>query len=157
MRASVIGRCFELPLLLATAASAEGAVVRALERACSLQLIVTDEAGRRRYSFRHAITREIIYAELLAARVRALHRRIARALERSAAPGPAPLEDLAYHYWAGGDARRTLHYNELAGDSAAALHAASDAHAFYTRARSFIEVGSPDYARLSAKLHAVRS
>ncbi|MEO7039547.1 MAG: hypothetical protein ABI186_05905 [Candidatus Elarobacter sp.] len=155
MRASVIGARFDLGVLVATVTCAEARVRAALERACSLQLIVADEPGCGRYSFRHALTRDIIYAELLSGRVRPLHRRIARALERTVAPGDASLEDLAYHFWAGGDARRALRYNELAGDHAAAVHARDDARTYYARAQSLIEIESHAYARLAKKLRAI--
>ena len=142
MRASVIGRRFDLHVLMATASCPETAVRAALEQARGLQLIAPDEPGGERYSFRHALTRDIIYAEFLAVRVRPLHRRIARALERAVRPGNMPLQDLAYHSWAAGDAKRALRYNELAGDNAAAVHAHENARTHYSRARSLIEVDS---------------
>jgi predicted ATPase len=155
MRASVIGRRFDLCVLLATSTCSEVQVRAALERACSLQLIVVDEPSCGRYSFRHALTRDIIYAEFLTVRVRPLHRRIARALECTVPPGVVTLENLAYHSWAAGDARRALLYNELAGDNAAAVHAHDDARKYYTRARSLIDVDSLVYARLTEKLRAM--
>jgi predicted ATPase len=62
---------------------------------------------------------------------------------------------LAYHYWAGGDARRALRYNELAGDNAAALHASADARMLYTRALSLADPDSASYARLEKKIGCV--
>jgi len=155
MRASVIGRRFDLCVLLATAPCAEDTVRGALDLAVHLQLVVADQSRRERYLFRHALTRDIIYAEFLAVRVRPLHRRIARVLERAAPHRRVPLEDLAYHSWAAGDARRALRYNELAGDNAAALCAHEDARTHYARARSLIEIDSADYARLTEKLRGV--
>ncbi len=155
LRASVIGRRFDVGILMATASSPEPIVRAALERAGRLQLIVPDQPGGERFSFRHALTRDIIFAEFLAARVRPLHRRIARALERVARPGNLPLEDLAYHSWAAGDAKRALHYNELAGDNAAAVHAHENARTHYTRARSLIDIDSSAYLRLTEKLQAI--
>jgi predicted ATPase len=155
MRASVIGRRFDLCMLMATATCSEVTVRAALERACSLQLIVTNAPGCERYSFRHALTRDIIYAELLTVRIRPLHRRIARALERTGRTADVSLDELAYHSWAAGDARRTLRYNELAGDNAAAVHARDDARRYYTRARSLIDVDSLAFSRLTEKLRAM--
>jgi predicted ATPase len=155
MRASVIGRRFDLCVLLATAPCAEGTVRTALDLAVELQLIVADQSGRERYLFRHALTRDIIYAEFLAVRVRPLHRRIARVLERAAPQRQVPLEDLAYHSWAAGDAKRALRYNERAGDNAVAVHSHEDARTHYARARSLIELDSADYSRLTEKLRAV--
>ncbi|HLY02910.1 MAG TPA: hypothetical protein VKR56_10525 [Candidatus Cybelea sp.] len=150
MRASVVGRDFDLQVLAAATARSETRVRAALEQACNLQLIRI--AAEDRYSFRHALTRDIIYAEFLGARARPLHRRIARVLERRRQFTQVPLEELAYHAWAGADARRALHYNELAGDNAAAIHAGTDARRYYERARSLTAVESAAYARLTQKL-----
>jgi predicted ATPase len=154
MRAAVVGRNFDLDVVVATATRREADVRRALERACRLQLVV--EIGADRFSFRHALTQKIIYAELLDARVRPLHRRIARALERALPFKEVPLEKLAYHSWAAGDVRRALRYNELAGDRAAAVHADEDARRYYARARSLTQIDSGAYRRVTQKLRAVR-
>ncbi len=155
MCASVIGRRFDVALLTATGSCTEAQVRVALERACTLQLIVADELDGERYSFRHALTRDVIYAELITGRTRPLHRRIVRALERIAAPADIPLDELAYHSWAAGDVRRAVRYNELAGDRAAAVYATDDAETYYSRARGVIAVESHAYARLTIKLRAV--
>ncbi|MBV8532044.1 MAG: hypothetical protein JO104_12070 [Candidatus Eremiobacteraeota bacterium] len=153
MRASVIGREFDLHVVVATATHSESHVRGALEHACRLQLVV--ESGGDRYTFRHALTRDIIYAEFLDERTRPLHRRIARVLERSSHSRDVALEELAYHSWAGGDARRGPYYNELAGDYAAVVHARDDARRYYTRALSLIDVDSAGYGRLTQKLRAL--
>jgi len=155
MRASVIGRRFHVAVLTATANFPEARVRAALERACALQLVVEDDAARERYAFRHALTRDVIYEELMKGRVRPLHRRIARVLEGMLSNGDAPLDDLAYHAWAAGDIRRGVRYNELAGDRAAAVHAREDARTYYARARGLLPVESGAYARLGEKLRTV--
>ena len=155
MRASVIGRRFDLSILIAAAPYAEATLQSALDRACRLHLLVADESVSGRFAFRHALIRDAVYAEFVGSATRPLHRRIARALERSLVAGAATLEDLAYHAWAGGDARRAVRYNELAGDNAAAVHAQSDARTYYGRARSLLDVDSPAYARLSEKFAAM--
>lgn len=155
MRASVIGRRFEVVVLTATASLPEERVREALGRACALQLVVEDDPARERYAFRHALTRDVIYEELMKGRVRPLHRRIARVLEQRAPGGDAPLDDLAYHAWAAGDIRRGVRYNELAGDRAAAVHAQDDARTYYVRARGLVPVESDAYARLAEKLRTI--
>lgn len=154
MCASAVGRSFELDILAEIAGIPEYSVCETLRRACDLQIVVSSGAGR--YAFRHALTRDIVYAECLSVRSRALHRRIARALERSRRSGATALADLAYHAWAARDARRALRYNERAGDDAAAVHATGDARRYYLRARSVIEIGSSAYERLNEKLRALR-
>ena len=152
MRASVIGRHFAVSVLIATTPWPQERVRAALARACDLQLLVVEGFRQDRYAFRHALTRDIIYAEFVSMPTRPLHRRIARALEKALPAGDATLEDLAYHAWAGGDAKRALHYNELAGDSAASAHAHDDARTYYARARSLVDLGTSAYARLTEKL-----
>jgi len=151
MCASVIGRRFEVAVLIATAVRTRTQIDDALERGCSLQLIEPDDAARERFLFRHALTRDVVYGELLASRTRPLHRRIARALEHPEVFADGAIEQLAYHWWAAGDARRGVRYNELAGDRAAALHAAVDALTHYGRALSLTRIASPEHARLTFK------
>ncbi len=153
LRASVIGRHFALRVAVAAAARPEAEVRLALERAHVLQLVVP--AGREGYSFRHALTRDILYAEFIGTRTRPLHRRIASVLERIMRSGEPVLEALAYHAWAAGDATRTVLYNELVGDNAAAVHAYDDARLYYARARSAVDVDSAGYSRLTHKLDSI--
>jgi predicted ATPase len=155
MRASVIGRHFAVRVAVAAAARPEAKVRLALERASSLQLVV--QTGRDVYSFRHALTHDIVYAEFIGVRTRPLHHRIAKVLERTLHCGEPVLEELAYHAWAAGDAARTLRYNELLGDNAAAVHAYDDARRHYARARSVLEVGAPAFSRLTEKLRTVEA
>jgi predicted ATPase len=157
MRASVIGRRFAVVVLTAAAGYPEVRVRAALEHACELQLVIADDPERERYAFRHALTRDVIYDELLHGRVRPLHRRIARVLEPMVQAGAAPLDDLAHHAWAAGDVRRGVRYNELAGDRAVAVHAGADARTYYARARGLVAVDSDAYTRLGHKLRAVET
>src|SRR4029077_16052574 len=65
------------------------------------QLVVEESAER--FAFRHALTREAIYAELLARERVALHREVAAALERQHAHALDGVVDaLAYHSWEAG-------------------------------------------------------
>jgi predicted ATPase len=157
MRAAFIGRRFRLALLAAVLALDEGRVRAALDAACELQLLVSENAPGNWYSFRHALTRDIAYEEFIATRVRPIHRRIGRALEAELEEGRVSLEDLAYHAWAAADSARCVRYNELAGDRAAAAFAAHDAARFYGRARAFVALNSHDYRRLSEKLETLHS
>lgn len=152
MRAAVIGRRFSVSVLAVTASCSESKVRAALDEACGLQLTAAETPTCEFYVFRHALTRDIIYAELPIAHIRPFHRSIAQALERARSSGSASLEDLAYHSWAAGDVARALRYNELAGDNAANVHAQVDARAYYIRARSLLEVDSLEYERLTKKL-----
>jgi DNA-binding CsgD family transcriptional regulator/tetratricopeptide (TPR) repeat protein len=128
--AAVIGRSFDLDLLAHTLGIPAASVLPALQRARAVQLL--EETAPARFSFRHALTRETIYGDFLAAQLGPLHRRIALALE--ARREEPPLDDLAYHWWAAGDDDRSPLWNERAGDAAAEVHAHDDAVAFYARA-----------------------
>jgi predicted ATPase len=154
MRASIIGRRFEVGVLATIVRCTEANLHAALEHASDLQLIAAEGSGDR-YVFRHALTRDIIYAELAAAPIRPLHRRVGRALEKRSSPSACSLEHLGYHFWAAGDGKRCLRYNELAGDNATAIHARDDARTYYARARSVAEVDSVAYTRLTQKLAAI--
>ncbi|MEO9096978.1 MAG: hypothetical protein ABI346_02255 [Candidatus Baltobacteraceae bacterium] len=155
MRASVIGQRFEVSLLTAICTCSVGEVRGALEWACRFSLIVPEQPEGRCYAFRHALTRDIVYGELLAERVRPFHGRIVRALERSVAADSVPLDALAYHSWASGETARASYYNELAGDRAVAMHGDGDARIFYSRAREAVPLDSPDCSRLCEKLRAI--
>jgi predicted ATPase len=146
--ASVIGRRFDIGVLTMTAGRASADIRAALECACTLQLLEADGGGER-FVFRHALTRDVLYAELLAARTRPLHRRIARALEMTSG---APIEDIAYHWWAAGDRRRGFRANERAGDRAAEIHAHGVALVHYGRALALADLDSEPYVRLSEKI-----
>jgi predicted ATPase len=153
MRVSAIGRDFDFRIAVAAARCAEPTVRCALERARDLQILVALETDR--YGFRHALTREIVYGELLSGQIRPLHRRIARTLEAAFESGEPVLEALAYHAWTGGFTQRGIRYNELAGDNAVAVHARKDARNYYSRARSLTEIDSSGYSRLTRKLYAL--
>lgn len=151
--ASVIGRRFDVAVLTATVTRTPADIRAALDHACGLQLLEADDAQGERFLFRHALTRDVLYAELLAARTRPLHRRIARALESTF---DAPLEDVAYHWWAAGDRRRGFRTNERAGDRAADVHANGVALVHYNRALGLTELDSACYTRLAEKIRLVQ-
>jgi len=148
-QAAVIGRSFDLDLLAQTLGSDTAALLPALQRARDFQLI--KEVSPTLFRFRHALTREAIYGNFLAAQVRPLHRTIAIVLE-SAAAERRSLESLAYHWWAARDAGRSAHYNELAGDAAGALHAHDDAIGYFERALETVDAISIARGRLLEKI-----
>jgi DNA-binding CsgD family transcriptional regulator/tetratricopeptide (TPR) repeat protein len=149
-QAAVIGRRFEAGILAHTLDAQVAAILPVLQRARELQIVAeTDEPAT--FRFRHALTREAIYDQLLAAQRRPLHRRIALALEAQSGPNAA-LEALAYHWWAAGDGERAITYGERGGDAAQALHAYADSLECYERTQSLLDPNGPDAARLHAKM-----
>jgi predicted ATPase len=155
LRAAAIGREFDCDLL-AEASGVTKARVRAALRAASAQhLIEPVEEVPGGYRFRHALTREAVYGELIAEQLRPLHRAIGAALERLASRRSTEPEELAYHWWAAGDPDRGAFYNEAAGDRAAAVHAAGQAIDAYRRALDVLPARSPVRARLEEKIGAL--
>ncbi|HEX4012766.1 MAG TPA: AAA family ATPase [Candidatus Cybelea sp.] len=130
-QAAVIGRTFALELLATIAGVALDDLVATLRRARDFQLIDELEPGV--FRFRHGLTREALCGNFLRAELRPLHRKIALTLE-GAPEAERPVEALAYHWWAAGDAKQCTRYNELAGDAARRTYAHDDAIAFYNRA-----------------------
>ena len=114
--------------------------------------VVRESSSGDWYAFRQAVIRDVAYEEFIATRVRPIHRRIARALERCAGAEGISLDDLAYHSWLARDAVRGRGYDEIAGERAVAVFAEAQARVYYARAREFAAQVSEQYRRLSSKL-----
>jgi tetratricopeptide (TPR) repeat protein len=151
--AAVVGRAVPRALLEAVAARPEEEMLAALEAACRARLL--DEAGADAYQFAHDVIREVVEAGLSAARRRALHQRVAEALER--AEGEPPVEALAYHYVRAGVQGRAVLYLERAGDRSRAQYAHAVAEDYYREAADRLEAlaRAQDAARVREKLGRV--
>jgi len=91
--AAVLGRSFDYRTLAAVAGPNEDRVQEGL-RIFVQQQLMEEESDTHRYRFRHALTREAIYGDLITPKRLSLHARAAEALR--AMPGTAAV-DLAYH------------------------------------------------------------
>jgi DNA-binding CsgD family transcriptional regulator/tetratricopeptide (TPR) repeat protein len=149
-QAAVIGRRFDAQLLATTLDAGVTDVFAVLQRARSLQ-IVEETGDPDTFRFRHALTREAIYNELLIAQRQPLHRRIARTLEARGAVN-ASAYALDYHWWGAGDRAKTLEHGERCGDGAQALHAYEDSIESYERTLSFLDPSDRDAARVRMKI-----
>jgi hypothetical protein len=78
--AAVAGRTVPRPVLAAVVGRPEEELLTALEAACRMQVL--EEEGAEAYHFLHDVTREVVEADLGAARRMVLHRHVAEALER---------------------------------------------------------------------------
>jgi DNA-binding CsgD family transcriptional regulator len=108
-------------------------LLRLIKEIIGVQLVV--EVSAEQFAFRHALTRQAIYADLLARERQVLHRQVADALERKYADAlDRHLETLAYHVYEAGDWAKALVYAEKAGDRAQALYAPRAAVEQFTRA-----------------------
>ncbi len=146
--ASVIGRTFDAALLEAVSGSTDSEVFDALASSREAQLVCEVPGRIGRFTFRHAITREILYHELLAIQARAIHRDVAERLVRNADAEPS---DLAYHWGAAGDSERASAAYERAGDAALYRNAHRDAEIAYRGAVDTRSDSHPTYAALCEK------
>jgi DNA-binding CsgD family transcriptional regulator len=131
--AAVLGERFSIDRLVALWDGPRDDVLLALERAQSLQLVGAERTAPGELTFRHALTQEVLYGELLAERVRPLHEAIGLELE-SRPDHSAVSVELAHHWWRAGDRERAALYAELAGDRSFGIGALADAISYYERA-----------------------
>ncbi len=131
--AAVLGERFSVRRLLNLADLSRDEVLRALERARAAQLIYESPHASDELVFRHALTQEVFYGELLGERVRPIHEAIARELEAHTDLNAQSVQ-LAHHWLRAGEPARAAHYAEIAGDQALAIGATADAIAFYEQA-----------------------
>ena len=96
--AAVLGYSFEYATLLEVADADPSVVQEAVETSVQQQLLVDLPGARGRYRFRHALTREAIYEDMITPRRERLHARAAEVL--GGRPGVAPIE-LCHHLLAG--------------------------------------------------------
>lgn len=116
-----------------------------------------------RWRFKHGITRDVIYESVGVHQRRALHDRIARALEeRARQQGQEPAhEALAYHWAAALRTEAAARHAEAAGDRAVAVSALDRAKAQYRAALTALDAQLPGrafyeaWARVSGKLALV--
>jgi tetratricopeptide (TPR) repeat protein len=127
--AAVVGREIERTLLFTLAAPLEWGqrdILAALDTICQARLLV--ELNEERYAFAHDLIREVVGADLSAARRTALHEQVAEALEQQ--PGAAPVERLAHHYHRAGRLDKAAIYLERSANRAEAMYAHIEAERF---------------------------
>jgi DNA-binding CsgD family transcriptional regulator len=131
--AAVAGRRFDFALLQRITRQEEQELLSLMKELIAAQLVV--EASEEQFAFRHALTREAIYRQLLLRERKALHRTIAETIEQIfAATLDAHLTELAYHVYEAGDWDKALSYVQRAGEKALVLDAPRAAIEQFTRA-----------------------
>ena len=132
--AAVIGKDVPVRLLLAIADMESDPL---LERLAHLQaaefLYDSSPFPEREYAFKHALTHEVAYGTLLHERRRALHARVAAAIE--AMSSDALLDRLAHHAFQGGQWKTAVTALRRAGASAMARSSSREAFALFEQAR----------------------
>jgi DNA-binding CsgD family transcriptional regulator len=131
--AAVSGRSFDFAVLQALTGLSDSELLARVKELMVAHLVVEESADQ--FAFRHALTREALYARLLARERQALHGQLARAIEQVHAGAlEAHLEALAYHFFEAALWSKALEYAQRAGEKALALYAPHAAVEQFTRA-----------------------
>jgi tetratricopeptide (TPR) repeat protein len=153
--AAIVGRRAPYDLLFAMINAPQEEVAEALALAqCARLLRYVDEDE---CEFVHDVIREVIEADLGAARQKILHRRLAEIMAGNRVPPSSDV--LAYHFMSGGAQREAILYLERAGDHAQlqGANGAAEAH-FRALVQRLDVMDRPlDAARAREKLGAVLS
>lgn len=141
--AAVIGRDFELELLLAVLDVPEAQLLEILHDTVTGWLVHEDPEHAGRFMFTHALVEHALYEDLGADARAPLHRRIAMALEEryGAEPGER-VSELASHWAAtviGVDSAKAIHYARGAAERALAQLAPDEAVRWYRKALELYE------------------
>jgi class 3 adenylate cyclase/tetratricopeptide (TPR) repeat protein len=147
---SVIGREFPYRLLEAAAETKPAALRAALERLVASELLLRHERLREiSYIFRHALIQEAAYGALLRPKRRALHARVALALERGFPELLTSEPELAArHFDEAGMPERAIRYYQLAGERDTARSAPLEAIEHLSRGLQLVELRpEPDRKR----------
>ncbi len=129
--AAVAGQRFSFSLLQEVSRQDDTTLITMLKELMAAQLVVEESADR--FAFRHALTRQAVYFELLARERRTLHRAVAEVLEQQPTNN-IHLPELAYHFYVAEEWRKTWAYARRAGEQAQRLYAPRIAVEHFTRA-----------------------
>jgi DNA-binding CsgD family transcriptional regulator/tetratricopeptide (TPR) repeat protein len=116
--AAIAGRRFDFELLQRVLRISERELLSIVKELIAAHLVVEDADNR--FAFRHALTRQAVYADLLGRERRGLHTDVLAALEQTEAPA---VEELAYHAYSAGEWTRAVSYGAQAGRRALSMHA----------------------------------
>ena len=152
-----IGREFSHALLAAVVRKPEGELNSALDHLIQAGLLFRQGIPpHATYLFKHALVQDAAYGTLLREPRRALHARIAEALESQFAElAKTKPELLAHHYTLAGLTKQAIDYWQRAGGRAAKRSANVEAAAYLTRGLVLIQdlPQSEDRLRLDVQLH----
>jgi predicted ATPase/class 3 adenylate cyclase len=141
--ASVVGTEFEVALIPTVTGQRDAQL--ALERLVR-RLMLRPASEPERLQFSHALLQSVVYNSMLAAQRRALHRRVAEALEaRWSDSTPSHAKELSYHYARAADYAKSVPYLILAGEQAAGQYAEEEALEHFEEAATLItKLDQPD-------------
>jgi class 3 adenylate cyclase/tetratricopeptide (TPR) repeat protein len=140
--ASVIGREFDLDLLMELVDLDEDALFDLLDGAITAGLLAELPQQVGRYRFVHALIQHTLYQDLNGSRRQRAHQRIAEAIEARSTDGAVPVAELAHHWLSAtrpSDATKAIYYTRAAGDAALAAFAPMDAVGWYAQALELLD------------------
>jgi class 3 adenylate cyclase/tetratricopeptide (TPR) repeat protein len=136
--AAVIGREFDLDLLLAVLELSETRLLDLLDEAVAASLLQESPEGAERFTFTHGLVEHTLYEDLGRARRARLHKRVAEALEEQCGAEPGErLGELAGHWAAAvvsADTAKAIHYARRAAERALEQLAPDEAARWYRQA-----------------------
>jgi len=153
---AVAGATFSIDLLERIPEATAGAdVLDALDEAVAAQVLLEVPGPPGRYTFGHALLRQVLRQGLTAGRRSRLHQRIGEAYE-ALGGGEAHLVALAYHFTEAGDVERATRYALAAGLQAVGTLAFEVAVTLLERGLACMDAGlDPDRARRADLLLAL--
>lgn len=130
--ASVLGRRFNFRLLRDILQVDESELMESLKQMTQVQLVVEETADI--FAFRHALTREAAYSNMMLRERQGLHRMAGEAMERLfSASLSSHFADLSYHFFTAEEWNKAFDYSLKAGDQACEFYAPREAIVFYSR------------------------
>ena len=136
--AAVIGREFDLDLLLAVLELPEDRLLDLLDEAVAASLLQESAERAERFTFTHGLVEHTLYEDLGRARRARLHKRVAEALEAQCGDEPGErLGELAGHWAAAvvsADTAKAIHYARRAAERALEQLAPDEALRWYRQA-----------------------
>jgi len=136
--AAVAGRHFDFALLQQLTGYDEHQLLLLMKELVSAQLVVEESADQ--FAFRHALTRQAIYSQLLTRERRMFHRTIAETMEQQSPVTPdLHLEDLAYHFYQARVWQKAVDYAQSAGEKALRLYSHRAAINYFTWALEAVD------------------
>ena len=160
--AAVVGRTFDVELLVRLGAGEEDELYDALDRAVASSVLTESPDRLGRFTFAHAIIDHTLYEALSANRRARLHRRVAEVLEELGSQDPDRLPELAYHWYAAGNATdpdRAIESARRAGAQALTTLAPDEAMRWFAQALELLDrhQAPPDSGEAESALAARRA
>lgn len=159
--ASIVGRVFDFSLLATLCQIDEHTLIAVLRRAVQAQLIseVSNAAPAEpeRYQFRHALTRETIYNQMLTPERRLRHRAVAELLEQPPSGASAERRNevtrlLAEHYWLAGLPEKARPYALREAERARRIFAFREERSYLNMAQTSLPYDSPERLQLLQRM-----